>query len=248
MNRIAGCFRAVQNGRRVEPDITGLSQTNIGPTFFNHTLYFAFGDQTQPVRSRRDQKRCVGRWYGVEMDAQRHHASQQIERRRDVDALSNSDRSILMPGKRPVGRSRLVEKDRPDGMAGFAEDRGSYVPNRARRRKQSPHVGIAMKSYAGLIRGQVGDRLFKLPQFRRAEGGPAPVARRSLRTSQLRCEKGRCSYIYPIGFNPASIAARRGSRNGGSASFSPSVASGSSVAKPGPSVAISNRMPLGSRK
>ncbi len=52
------------------------------------------------------------------------------------------------------------------------------------------------------------------------------------------------SYIDMAG----SIAARRGSRNGGSANFSPSVASGSSVAKPGPSVAISNRMPFGSRK
>ena len=54
--------------------------------------------------------------------------------------------------------------------------------------------------------------------------------------------------VHPIGFSPASIAALRGSRNGGSASFSPSVSIGSSVAKPGPSVAISNRMPLGSRK
>jgi hypothetical protein len=53
--------------------------------------------------------------------------------------------------------------------------------------------------------------------------------------------------VYPSGFNPASISARRGSRNGGSASFSPSVSIGSSVAKPGPSVAISNRMPFGSR-
>ena len=53
---------------------------------------------------------------------------------------------------------------------------------------------------------------------------------------------------HPIGFSPASICARRGSRNGGSASFSPSVSIGSTVAKPGPSVAISNRMPLGSRK
>src|SRR6267142_2826455 len=53
---------------------------------------------------------------------------------------------------------------------------------------------------------------------------------------------------HPIGFSPASICARRGSRNGGSASFSPSVSKGSSVAKPGPSVAISYRMPLGSRK
>src|SRR5580700_10112445 len=57
-----------------------------------------------------------------------------------------------------------------------------------------------------------------------------------------------CNSFYPSGFNPASIWARRDSRNGGSASFSPSVSIGSSVAKPGPSVAISNRMPLGSRK
>lgn len=54
--------------------------------------------------------------------------------------------------------------------------------------------------------------------------------------------------FYSIGFNPASICARRGSRNGGNASFWPSVSIGSSVANPGPSVAISNRMPLGSRK
>jgi len=51
-----------------------------------------------------------------------------------------------------------------------------------------------------------------------------------------------------IGLRPASIAIRRGSRKGGRASFSPSLSIGSSVAKPGPSVAISNRMPLGSRK
>jgi hypothetical protein len=58
----------------------------------------------------------------------------------------------------------------------------------------------------------------------------------------------RASERASSGFNPASIWARRDFRNGGSASFSPSVAIGSSVAKPGPSVAISNRMPFGSRK
>ena len=50
------------------------------------------------------------------------------------------------------------------------------------------------------------------------------------------------------GFSPASMAARRCSRNGGSARVSPKDSSGSSVAKPGPSVAISNRTPPGSRK
>jgi hypothetical protein len=54
--------------------------------------------------------------------------------------------------------------------------------------------------------------------------------------------------IYFSGLRPASIEARFGSRNGGKARLSPSVSSGSSAVKPGPSVAISNRMPFGSRK
>jgi len=54
--------------------------------------------------------------------------------------------------------------------------------------------------------------------------------------------------IHPIGFSPASIAARRSSRKGRNASFSSNLSIDSPVAKPGPSVTISNRMPLGSRK
>ena len=51
-----------------------------------------------------------------------------------------------------------------------------------------------------------------------------------------------------IGLRFATIAARCGSRNGASTTFSPSVAASSSTVNPGPSEAISNRMPLGSRK
>ena len=54
--------------------------------------------------------------------------------------------------------------------------------------------------------------------------------------------------IYFSGLRPASIEARFGSRNGGKARLSPSVSNGSSAVNPGPSVAISNRMPFGSRK
>ncbi len=50
------------------------------------------------------------------------------------------------------------------------------------------------------------------------------------------------------GLSPASIAARWGSRKGGSASRSPRCSLSSSVAKPGPSVAISKRTRPGSRK
>ncbi len=53
---------------------------------------------------------------------------------------------------------------------------------------------------------------------------------------------------FSSGLIAASICARRDSRNGGSESFSPSVSSGSSAVKPGLGVAISKRIPLGSRK
>lgn len=51
-----------------------------------------------------------------------------------------------------------------------------------------------------------------------------------------------------IGLRLATIAARCGSRKGANTIFSPSVAGSSSTAKPGPSEAISNRMPFGSWK
>lgn len=74
-----------------------------------------------------------------------------------------------------------------------------------------------------------------------AEGPPVgpggPVVR-------ARCGSRRQSR----GFSRASIPARCGSRKGGRDSASPIVSNGSSVAKPGPSVAISNRLPPGSRK
>src|SRR5690349_11180464 len=51
-----------------------------------------------------------------------------------------------------------------------------------------------------------------------------------------------------IGLRFATIWSRCGSRNGASTTFSPSVRASSSTVKPGPSVAISKRIPFGSRK
>ena len=50
------------------------------------------------------------------------------------------------------------------------------------------------------------------------------------------------------GVNRGSICSRRCSKSGGSESRSPRCSASSSVAKPGPSVASSNRIPFGSRK
>src|ERR1700716_4446697 len=49
-----------------------------------------------------------------------------------------------------------------------------------------------------------------------------------------RWPKASAPIVHPSGFSPASIAARRGSRNGGSARFSPSVSIGSPGGGGGP--------------
>ena len=55
--------------------------------------------------------------------------------------------------------------------------------------------------------------------------------------------------ISSIGFRFFSISTLRSSKNGGKTNFSPSVSiSSPSTVKPGPSVAISNRIPFDSRK
>ena len=53
---------------------------------------------------------------------------------------------------------------------------------------------------------------------------------------------------FVTGVRTRSISSRRSSRNGGRISFSPRCSGSSSTPKPGSSVAISNRTPLGSRK
>ena len=88
-----------------------------------------------------------------------------------------------------------------------------------------------------------------------AERRPAPSASRPRVSTEARPSRHSARTAAPgkrrrqsIGTRPRSIASRRSSRNGGSDSRCPSVSNGSSTAKPGPSVAISNRLPPGSRK
>jgi hypothetical protein len=76
---------------------------------------------------------------------------------------------------------------------------------------------------------------------------PARRRRRPAAARPRRADRG-AAVRQSSGVRFATISARRGSRNGGSTTVSPSVASSSSTANPGPSVAISNRTPFGSRK
>ena len=85
--------------------------------------------------------------------------------------------------------------------------------------------------------------------------GPAPVEEdeRALGLARRLAHEGRqvfchASRGFRSGVSVGSICSRSSSNAGGSESRSPRDSSGSSAVKPGPSVAISNRTPLGSRK
>lgn len=95
------------------------------------------------VRTRRDQERCIVFGDIVQMHPQGHHTRKQIEWQRDMlhsrfhgpgtisidgDTPLDADRAVLMPIQRPIGFSRLVEKNSPDGPAGIAKHPGGNDP------------------------------------------------------------------------------------------------------------------------
>jgi len=109
--------------------------------------------------------------------------------------------------------------------------------NQSRAENVESQIECVAEKVAGELRGSyspqrvcIGDR-----QQRNAEQRPEYYRREARRSRQS-------------GRKPASICARRGSKNGGKDRDSPKCAETSSVANPGPSVAISNKMPFGSRK
>ena len=145
-------------------------------------------------------------------------------------------------GEGPGARARAGDARFPIRPAGARDARGGDVAGGgAGAQGPDPRAGPGQR-HAG----------------RRAEGGAGVEgsgARRRLEGQHPRAGRARVAGRprsgmtgYEIGSSPARIASRRGSRKGGRATCSPSVAVSSSTPKPGPSVAISNRMPLGSLK
>jgi hypothetical protein len=86
------------------------------------------------------------------MDAQGHHAGQQIERRFDVmhpllhgpgakaidvQSFDDTDRAVLVPGEGPVRRGGFVEQDGADRLAirtkGDRRDRSDHTVGREER-------------------------------------------------------------------------------------------------------------------
>ena len=83
-----------------------------------------------------------------------------------------------------------------------------------------------------------------------SSGGPSPkrTVRPASRQTNGPLGRGHVLRGLTTGRRFGSTSGRMCSKSGGSESFSPRCSSGSSTVKPGPSVAISKRTPLGSRK
>lgn len=109
----------------------------------NEVRHIADRNPAITVRTRRDQERCILHGDIVQMHSHGHHTRKQIERRSDMlhsclhgpgtisidgDTPLDADRAVLMPIQRPIGFSRLVEKNSPDGTAGIAEHLGGDGP------------------------------------------------------------------------------------------------------------------------
>src|SRR5580700_1169767 len=111
-----------------------------------------------------------------------------------------------------------------------------FAARRQQRRRRRDHAAERDKIVlvaAGAVQQQQRPRVGPGACFKAMNEGQGHQAVRS-----SACNSG----------STASISLRRASRNGGSFKSWPSVSTGSSTAKPGTSVAISNRMPPGSRK
>ena len=177
-------------------------------------------DQVQPAQPA-VLRRGLERHRGREaLPAQRHHRGRaHVRADLDEDGV----------GRRPeVARSQLGEPVRQCGhVAALAADEHASADARV--------VGRDEEDLVPDLDGDVGRD--------RCGGVEERLARLSLRPAQSHRQRG-----FGSGVRTGSTRSRRCSNAGGSDSRSPRCSSGSSVANPGPSVAISNSTPLGSRK
>ena len=84
VSRIARGLGAVKDRRRVEPNVSGVGKASDAPAALNNRFQFAFRNLPEPMRSGRDEKRRVCLRHRIQMNAERHHAGQQIKRWRYV--------------------------------------------------------------------------------------------------------------------------------------------------------------------
>ncbi len=114
MGRLAGGLGGMQDSRRIEPYVPGLSETCPYAAPADNLLDLIDRDTPLNMGAGRHQQRSVGGRDIVQMDAQRHHAREQIKWRGDMlhaafgrpgteaidsDAPLNADGTILMPGQ-----------------------------------------------------------------------------------------------------------------------------------------------------
>ena len=154
-------------------------------------------------------------------------------------------------------RSAFLRHPNRAGYSNGAQHRCCRAPDPSASRRKNRGMPFSKTSPRGDSSG-ASSATTRPSDTRSFSSPPVPCSRRSGRASasapfleamsegQGVDHQADCSAVSSSG--TASISLRRGSRKGGSFNSRPNNSTASSTAKPGLSVAISNRMPPGSRK
>src|SRR5690606_759728 len=143
----------MQDWSGVKPHVARFSDAGPDTLLANHLLYFANRDAPGQMGAGGDQKRGIRDGNIIDVNSERDHTAEEIERRSHVlhavldrprtetvhtDSLPDANRSILMPCKRPVRFSRLIEEYRSYRAACRAKHTSRNRSDRPARRKEGP--------------------------------------------------------------------------------------------------------------
>ena len=126
-----GSLGRMQDRGAIQPNIPGVSEAGDAPTLRDDGRDSCILKSTDEMRSRRNQQGSVIRRNAIQMDSRGQHSLDHIERRLDMGRPGFAipigeagrfyptlcgNRSILMPGQRPIRLGGLVEQDRTNRL------------------------------------------------------------------------------------------------------------------------------------
>ena len=189
----------MQNRRPVEPNVSPARQARDGAAAADDRVNLPFGNSPKPMRARGDKQWRICRVRAVQMDSSSEHAFDDGERRLNMyragllrpvlepgrsAPAANGNRTILVPGQRPIGCRILVEEDstnrsrvRPQNRTGDPSDFAREQPTLKFR------IAVDSNSGTGSRRRQDPLKILQLISLERARQQFEPVA------LKLKCQR-----------------------------------------------------------
>lgn len=165
-------FGCMKDRRGVSPYVARLGEAGVLDMGGGGGGDVSFGNRTKAMTAERDQQRSIILGHLIQVDAQRDHAVEQLEGRRDMlhrvlhrpwaetrqlDPSPHRDGAILMPSQCPICSWSLVEQDGAHGTRFRSENLRGNGTDRGVGSKQSGKPGKIMKADAGFPCRKGGD-------------------------------------------------------------------------------------------